>query len=136
MKRTHMYEVNHLNNTVVVNQKFLDNATQLNTNEAKLIKQFKQMGLTIIVQSRTSKKKAPRVLKGTSLPLLTYGMMKDYISSLDVADEMLKVFNRLWESNMKRSDRDQYVNRWFRATFPHYDSVPKFDANLRVIHTA
>ena len=73
MKRTHSYEINMLQKTVTVTRKFMENATQLNSNEFELLSRFEEMGLKIIVQNR----KKTKMLEG-KLPLLTYQMMEAY----------------------------------------------------------
>ena len=61
-------------------------------------------------------------------------MMEDYITMLDDAEEMMKTFESIRESSKSRKDRTQYVNNWFRATFPRYDEVPEFDEDYRIVH--
>lgn len=130
MKRSRMYEVNYLNKTVTVTRKFMDAATQINSDEFDLLTQFSDMGLRVLVEGR---KRRPKPKNG-KLPLLTFKMMQDYIAMLDDAEDMQKEFESIRESSKSRKDRTQYVNNWFRATFPHYDAVPEFDEDYRIVH--
>lgn len=130
MKRSRMYEVNYLNKTVTVTRKFMDAATQINSDEFDLLTQFSDMGLRVLVESR---KRHPKPKDG-KLPLLTYKMMQDYIAMLDDAEDMQKEFESVRESSKSRKDRTQYVNTWFRTTFPRYDEVPEFDEDYRIVH--
>lgn len=130
MKRTHTYEINHAKKMVTVTRKFLEEATQYNSKEFKLMIQFERMGLMIVQQRRTVK---PRT--ANSKPrLLTYQMMKDYIAMLDDAEEMNGEFDTLCSSVKKSPDRLKKVNTWFRKTFPNYDDVPEFDEEYRIVH--
>ena len=130
MKRSRVYEINYLNKTVTVSRKFMDAATQIDTNEFDLLTQFSNMGLRVLVEGR---KRRPKPKDG-KLPLLTYKMMQDYIAMLDDSEDMLKEFDSIRESSKSRKDRTQYVNTWFRATFPRYDAVPEFDEDYRIVH--
>lgn len=129
MKRTHSYEINMLQKTVTVTRKFMENATQLNSNEFELLSRFEEMGLKIIVQNR----KKAKMLEG-KLPLLTYQMMEAYIAMLDDAEEMMQEFKALKTASAKRPDRVVHVNKWFRSQFPNYDAVPEFDNEFRIVH--
>ncbi len=128
MKRTREYEVNHLNKTVVVTKKFLDEATQLDSDEAHLMDEFRQRKLRIIIQKRQHHKSDKKK------DLLTYKLMKTYISALDDADDLLNEFKSICEVARGRNDRSQYVNDWFNVKCPDYNEVPKFDKEWRIIH--
>ena len=130
MKRTRNYEVNYLNKTVTVSRKFMDAATQVDSGEFDLLTRFSDMGLRVLVHGRKRRSKP----QDGKLPLLTYKMMQDYISMLDDAEDMQKEFDSIRESAKSRKDRAQYVNKWFRTTFPRYDEIPEFDEDYRVIH--
>ena len=130
MKRTRVYEVNYFNKTVTVSRKFMDAATQIISDEFDLLTRFSDMGLRVLVENR---KRHPKPKAG-KLPLLTYKMMQDYIAMLDDSEDMLKEFDSIRESSKSRTDRTQYVNAWFRKTFPRYDDVPEFDEDYRIVH--
>ena len=130
MKRSRMYEVNYLNKTVTVTHKFMDAATQIDSDEFGLLTQFSDMGLRVLVEGR---KRRPKPKNG-KLPLVTFKMIQDYIAMLDDAEDMQKEFESIRESSKNRKDRTQYVNAWFRATFPRYDEVPEFDEDYRIVH--
>ena len=130
MKRTHSYEINHAKKMVTVTRKFLENATQYNSKEFKLMMQFERLGLRVVQQKRTVK---PRT-ENSKPRLLTYQMMKDYIAMLDDAEEMKGDFETLCTSVKSCPDRLKKVNDWFRKTFPNYDAIPEFDEEYRIVH--
>ena len=132
MKRSHSYEINHLDKTVTITRRFLEEATQMDTPASKLMEQFIARGYTVTVYQKTSRKAAKP--EDGKLPLLTYRMMEGYIAMLDDAEEMLAVFKSVKDAAKSRADRARYVNKWFRAEFPNYDAVPEFDENYRVVH--
>ena len=76
MKRSRNYEVNFLSKTVTVSRKFMDAATQINSDEFDLLTQFSDMGIRVLVEGRKRRSKP----KDDKLPLLTYKMMQDYIA--------------------------------------------------------
>ena len=130
MKRTHSYEINHAKKMVTVTRKFLENATQYNSKEFKLMMQFERLGLRVVQQKRTVK---PRT-ENSKPRLLTYQMMKDYIAMLDDAETMKGEFDTLCSSVKNCPDRLKKVNTWFRKTFPNYDAIPEFDEEYRIVH--
>ena len=130
MKRTHSYEINPATKMVTVTRKFLENATQYNSKEFKLMMQFERLGLRVVQQKRTVK---PRT-ENSKPRLLTYQMMKDYIAMLDDAEEMKGDFETLCASVKSCPDRLKKVNTWFRKTFPNYDAIPEFDEEYRIVH--
>lgn len=130
MKRTHSYEINHAKKMVTVTRKFLEEATQYNSKEFKLMMQFERMGLSVVQHKRTVN---PRT-ENSKPRLLTYQMMKDYIIMLDDAETMKGEFDTLCSSVKSCPDRLKKVNTWFRKTFPNYDAVPEFDEEYRIVH--
>ena len=130
MKRTRVYEVNYLNKTVTVSRKFMDAATQINSDEFDLLIRFSDMGLRVLVENR---KRHPKPKAG-KLPLLTYKMMRDYLAMLDDADDMLTMFDTLRAGYKSDAKRLVKMNEWFHAECPRYGSVPKFDNNFRITH--
>jgi len=130
MKRTHTYEINHAKKMVTVTRTFMENATQYNSKEFKLMLQFERLGLRVVQQKRTVK---PRT-ENSKPRLLTYQMMKDYIAMLDDAEDMTGDFETRCASVKSCPDRLKKVNEWFRKTFPNYDSVPEFDEDYRIVH--
>ena len=53
MKRTHSYEINHAKKMVTVTRKFLENATQYNSKEFKLMMQFERLGYFCVDKDST-----------------------------------------------------------------------------------
>lgn len=126
------HAVDFTTNTVTVTKKFVMNASQWGSNENNLMKEFQAYGLRIVVETR--KTHAPKKTDKTKPSLLTYAMMEAYIEMLDVADEMLKEFETVREAAKSRRNRQQYVNAWFRKTFPRYDAIPEFDDENHIVY--
>ncbi len=140
MKRNRLYEVNVLNNTVVVSRRFLDAASQINSKEYRLYRQFEEMGLKIIVETRSAgrKKSSPlRPLNGSEesrKPLISLEKMALYISMLDDADVMMDEFDAVRRAARSMEHPRRYINDWFRNEFPHYDDIPEIDDDNRIVH--
>ena len=132
MKKMHSYEIDMTKNVVVVTKKFFEESTQLNTDEFKLLQQFRDLGLAIVVETRKPRTKKQKKEDGKK-PLLTYKMMRAYIAALDVADELMDDFDAICESAKARGDRLSYVNNWFHEQCPNYYNVPTFNDDHKVV---
>jgi hypothetical protein len=132
MKKMHSYEIDMTKNVVVVTKKFFEESTQLNTDEFKLLQQFRDLGLAIVVETRKPRTKKQKKEDGKK-PLLTYKMMHAYIAALDVADELMDDFDAICESAKARGDRLAYVNKWFHEQCPNYYNVPTFNDDHKVV---
>lgn len=114
MKREHNYEINVIKNTVTITNKFLEKASQYDSEEFKLYQQFKAMKLHIVVKKNKShKSESPlRSLKKTDeskKPLIPFTKMALYISLLDNADEMMDEFDLVRE--LAKSEEHPRVRR-------------------------
>ena len=132
MKKMHSYEIDMTKNVVVVTKKFFEESTQLNTDEFKLLQQFRDLGLAIVVETRKPRTKKQKK-EDSKKPLLTYKMMRAYIAALDVADELMDDFDTICESAKARGDRLVYVNNWFHEQCPNYYNVPTFNDDHKVV---
>jgi hypothetical protein len=132
MKKMHSYEIDMTKNVVVVTKKFFEESTQLNTDEFKLLHQFRDLGLAIVVETRKPRTKKQKKEDGKK-PLLTYKMMRAYIAALDVADELMDDFDAICESAKARGDRLAYINKWFHEQCPNYYNVPTFNDDHKVV---
>ena len=133
MKKMHSYEIDMTKNVVVVTKKFFEESTQLNTDEFKLLQQFRDLGLAIVVETRKPRTKKQKK-EDSKKPLLTYKMMRAYIAALDVADELMDDFKAICESAKARGDRLAYVNKWFHEQCPNYYNVPTFNDDHKVVY--
>lgn len=126
------YAVDFIANEVVITKKFQMEASQWDSPANKLMREFKAYGLRIVVETR--KPRTAKKTDKTKPALLTYAMMEAYIKMLDVADEMLSEFEAVRETAKSRRNRQQYVNDWFRHTFPRYDAIPELDDENRIVY--
>ena len=140
MKRFHSYEVNPITKTVIITKKFLEEASQIDSQEFELYQKFKAMNLKIIVKTRSTSKKSSSPLRSLNKPveekkaLVPFAKMAHYISLLDDADEMMDEFDLVRELAKSEEHPRQYVNAWFREQFPNYEAIPEFDENNRVVY--
>ena len=120
------YEINHINNTITVSKKFLEQASTLSGNTYETMKALRDLGMPILLE-RTKKRKSPS--------RLSYAKMCHYISCLADAHKYLLQFEAT--RNASRGERDPYgyVCNWFEDTFPNHDAVPEFDENFRIVNT-
>ena len=139
MKNVKLYAVDVLSNTVTVTKKFLDNASDIKSEEFKLYKEFKALGFTIIQKTRSAKRESNSPLRPLKpveekKPLIPFKKMALYISLLDDADEMMDEFDVVREIAQSEEHPRLYVNEWFREQFPNYGEVAKLDENNCIIH--
>lgn len=132
MKKGLNYAVNFRENTVTITKQFEERASQWGSTENNLMKEFQAYGLRIVLETR--KPRTPKKNDKSKPSLLTYAMMEAYIRMLDVADEMLSEFEVVRETAKSRRNRQQYVNDWFRKTFPRYDAIPELDDENRIVY--
>ena len=132
MKKGLNYAVNFRENTVTITKQFEEKASQWGSDENDLMKEFQAYGLRIVLETR--KPRASKKTDKSKPSLLTYAMMEAYIRMLDVADEMLSEFEAVREAAKSRRNRQQYVNDWFRKTFPCYDAIPELDDENRIVY--
>ena len=139
MKRGHTYEIRHMDNTVTITKRFLEAASQMDTKECQLFRQFQEMGFSIIVEKRTARAKNDNPLRNLKSaeerkPLIPFGKMAHYISLLDDADVMMDEFDAVREAAKGQQHPRKYVNDWFRREFPKYEEIPELDEDNRIVH--
>ena len=119
------YSIDFASNTVTITRKFRDAASQLNTPEFNIMKQLREMNLTILV-------KTPNKKKSTAL---TYAKMQKFISCLDEADKYQTMFDAVRKESKGMPAPYKYVVSWFYNTFPKYGQLPEHDADMRIVNT-
>lgn len=119
------YSIDFASNTVTITRKFRDAASQLNTPEFNIMKQLREMDLTILV-------KTPNKKKSTAL---TYAKMQKFISCLDEADKYQTMFDAVRKESKGMPAPYKYVVSWFHNTFPKYGQLPEHDADMRIVNT-
>lgn len=140
MKNSKLYVVDVLSNTVVLTKKFLENASDIKSEEFKLYQEFKTLGFTIVQKTRSAKKENNSPLRPLNKsteekkPLIPFEKMAQYISMLNDAEEMMDEFDIVREIAKSEEHPRKYVNEWFREQFPTYGKVAKLDENHRIIH--
>lgn len=139
MKKSKLYVVDVLSNTVIITKKFLESASDIQSEEFKLFQQFRTMGFTITQKTRSTKKESNSPLRPLKpveekKPLIPFKKMAQYISLLDDADEMMDKFDAIRKDGQSKNSARRYVNEWFYEQFPTYGKIAQLDENNRIIH--
>lgn len=130
MKKTHSYEIDHIHNSVTVTKRFLENATQIDSQEFALIERFKQFGLTLQVQERAPRK-SPRTVNEN---YITYKKMRQYISCLDEKEDLLQYFEKAREDSKSQKNPYSFMLKWFHTMFPNYQELPEFNDDFSIVY--
>ena len=119
------YAVDFSNSTVTVTRKFRDAAAQMNSQEFNILKQLREMGLTIVVKAPAKKKSSA----------LTYAKMQKFIACLDEAEKYQAMFDAIREESKGMPAPYKHVVAWFHVTFPKYGMLPEHNADMRIVNT-
>lgn len=127
--------INHTDKTIIVSEKFMNEASVPFTAEFKDLKKLRKALPDYEVITRSHRK--PRTTAKTpNIPkFVSYDHMKKYIALLDNSEELLRQFNLV--KNFAESHRNSasIVFKWFNETFPDYHKAPKIDEKGNLIAT-
>ena len=112
------YEINFATNTIIVSKAFLRAASMIGTTEYSTMTELRKLGMPITT----------RVIRRASEHRWSFSRMMKYISNTDHSEKYMADFKVLKESYPYMS-----VWKWFKATFPDYHSVPKFNKDHKII---
>lgn len=59
--------------------------------------------------------------------------MEQYISCLNEAEGYLAMFRQVKETAKGTNNPYLYVQNWFKATFPNYDTIPELTPDFRIV---
>ena len=122
MKKTNVtgYSYDITTNTLTVTADFAKKASQLNTPEYRIVKQYRAEFPGIAIQRKTNS--ASHSSKG-----IKYADMERYMKMCRTADRYLFVFGKVRELSKGQPNPYKYVRTWFDNLFPHYSEQPMID---------
>ena len=122
MKKTNVtgYSYDITTNTLTVTADFAKKASQLNTPEYRIVKQYRAEFPDIAIQRKTNS--ASHSSKG-----IKYADMERYMKMCRTADRYLFVFGKVRELSKGQPNPYKYVRTWFDNLFPHYSEQPVID---------
>lgn len=128
MKKTNVngYSYDVATNTLTVTADFAKKASQLNTLEYRIVKQYRAECPGITIQRKTSN--ASHSHKG-----IKYADMERYMKMCRTADRYLFVFGKVRELSKGQPNPYKYVRTWFDNLFPHYSEQPMIDGEGFII---
>ena len=122
MKKTNVtgYSYDITTNTLTVTADFAKKASQLNTPEYRIVKQYRAEFPDIAIQRKTNS--ASHSSKG-----IKYADMERYMRNCRSAERYLFVFGKVRELSKGQPNPYKYVRTWFDNLFPHYAEQPVID---------
>ena len=119
------YKIDFAANNVTVTKAFMQKATtNMASDEFTQMKQFREMGLQVIVKK--TKRKAPHYA--------TYKQIIAAISRVVDSERYLAEFESVRIASLQEPNPYQYVMRWYEETFPNHRAVPQMDENQKIIN--
>ena len=113
MKRTNNYEINHIDETIIITKKFYKAASVLNSPEYKELMQIRRDNPTFKIVLREIKKNANK----ETYRNLTIKNMEDFIKAKEtdetVREARLAQFNTVKELSKVQAGPYAYVKAWF-----------------------
>ena len=118
------YYYDCVSNTLHMSPKFYENAGQYNSAEYTLLQTMRREipNLQLHVQEKKKRKTSASVN-------LSIKAMKQYIALTRDKDRYETELTNVIAVNSGKKHPLNETRKWFNETFPHYDSVPRFDAD-------
>ena len=114
------YSYDPITNALTMTAAFAKKASQLNTPEYRIVKQYRAEFPGIAIQRKTNS--ASHSSKG-----IKYADMERYMKMCRTADRYLFVFGKVRELSKGQPNPYKYVRTWFDNLFPHYSEQPVID---------
>ncbi len=126
MKRN--YKMDFTTNTLTITKGFEKELLDPTSDEYKLLLRLKAdfKNLRVVKKAAPRRKKKPRAG-------LTYDKMVKFLSCQANSAILLNEFTEVREYSKAQSNPYQFVRDWFLLNFPHYDAIPKFDREGKMI---
>lgn len=129
MKKTTGYAYDAIANVLTVTADFAKKASQLNSPEYRIVKQFRDECPGITVQRKTSN-------ASHSHAGIKYSDMENYLSHCRTAERYLFVFGKVRELSKGQPNPYKYVREWFDALCPNYSAQPIIDEDGFVVENS
>lgn len=114
MKRNTEYEINQIENKIIITKKFASDASVLNSTEYSILKQLRFDNPTFTVELREIKKKVGKKAYGK----LTYDTMMDYIITVEgVSSLAFAEFEAVKKLSQIQAGPYAYVKKWFLTKY-------------------
>lgn len=121
------YSYDAITNTLTVSAAFAKKASQLNTNEYRILKQLRNDNPGMTIAKAERKASANRPLN------VTFSGMAEFIKQCRNSQNRLDEFQKVKELSKIQSSPYAYVRTWFLDNYANYSAQPEFDEEGFVI---
>ncbi len=125
-KRNAGYTYDVTTNTLTVTADFAKKASQINTLEYRIIRQFRMENPGIIIERKT-------INANSSHAGIKYEDMERYMSLCRTGETYLRVFQIVKRLSNGQPNPYKYVRHWFDTLFPNYSKQPIIDKDGFVV---
>lgn len=121
-KKNAGYSYDVTTNTLTITADFAKKASQINTAEYRIVRQFRMENPGITIERKTINANRPHAG-------IKYEDMERYMSLCRTGDTYLRVFQTVKKLSKGQPSPYKYVRHWFDNLFPHYSEQPIIDAD-------
>jgi len=126
MKNTN-YRIDWSNNTITVTKKFMNAASQMNTEAYDLMMELRALNMKMFVKEAPRRKACPT--------RLTYKRMLAHIKCMDDAEQYMEEFNTIRADSLSTENPYQFVREWFMERFPNHGELPEMNTDYQIVNT-
>ena len=126
MKNTN-YRIDWSNNTITVTKKFMNAASQMNTEAYDLMMELRALNMKMFVKEAPHRKACPT--------RLTYKRMLAHIECMDDAKQYMDEFNTIRKDSLSTENPYQFVREWFMERFPNHGELPEVNTDYQIVNT-
>ena len=121
------YSINWSTNTITVTKKFMNAASQMNTEAYDLMMELRALNMKMFVKEAPRRKACPT--------RLTYKRMLAHIKCMDDAEQYMEEFNTIRADSLSTENPYQFVHEWFMECFPNHGKLPEVNENHQIVNT-
>lgn len=111
------YYFDFMTDTLYMTHRFSMRANDVNGDEFNIYEGFKERFPMLRIVVEKPPKRNPRYIP--------YNKMIQYIALMDDGVEKLVEFNKVHQASIAQTNPTQFVNQWFKETFPDYKKPVK-----------